>query len=141
MANPKVTFTQKTKSRELSVPVEFLTWQGRPQYARPILDKTTRLGGNQVVMSVQKTEAVTTSAQAYIGGTTVAELEEKIISLQSNIGSRGTWTDEAGNIINNFYILDISYTITAVSGAHNFIAALNILCTTDDTPVSKKRTR
>lgn len=142
MANPKITFIQKSKSTDnTSSSIEFLTWQGRPQYARPILDKTTRLGGNQLVMSIQKTEAVTTSSTATIGGSSIAEIEEKIQRLQENIGTRAIWTDEASNTINNFYIIDVNYNITAVLGAYNYIAVLNILCTTDEAPISKKQTK
>lgn len=133
----KITIVEKSKNRfnrTVDTPTDYVfeIWNGRPQLPRPILDKTTRLGAEKFVMSVQRTEAVTTNSTAVILGTTTEEVETKCEGLLNSIGKRGTWTDEAGNTIENFYILDVGYAIKSiVNGTNTAMASISIACSCD----------
>lgn len=135
----KVTFTQKVKNKTIATPIEFISWNGRPQTPAPVIDYTTRLGGNRYVISTQKTQAAIINSTAVLGAATKAALISTIETIQANLGNRATWTDEEGIVIPNFYIFNIGYNIKKIDGTNSisYIAMCSLSCSTDSTPSSK----
>lgn len=112
---------------------EFDIWNGRPQLPRAVIDRTTRLGGKKTVMSVIRREAVVTSSTAYAFFVDRKKADEFIKSLSSNLGTKGTFTDEAGHKITNFYIIDYTYNLRVTSDSLKpIIVTFSIACSTDE---------
>lgn len=140
MGKPSITFENQGKgsSKQDKAGIAFDAWNGRPQIPRRQVEFVTRLGGQTLVMSNIKRESTPTQVVAYIGqegassSVAIKSLQATIKSLEDNIGTRFTWTDEGGETIPRCYIVDLSYTIKAVDGPVKALATIQMTIMVDE---------
>ena len=126
--------------------INFISWVGRPQQSKKVIEYTTRLGGSQLIISNIKNEASPTQVVAMLAydnlsnnvEVAIEALEAQITILRDNIGKRAVFTDEVGITISRLYVMDFQYTIKAVAGGADALATLNMTVLTDIAPSVKK---
>lgn len=138
MAQAKILFTGlNQKKPKATTTIDFVSWQQRPQKQMRQVEYTTRLGGSKLIVSNLKNESPASSVTAVITSNaastkaSVEALEATIQTLADNIGTRFTWTDENGVVIDRCYIMSMTYNIKAVEGPAKAIATLNMTVMTD----------
>jgi hypothetical protein len=126
----KLTFKgdPKNEKKKGSYDIEFDSWTGRPQLPKPVVEVYTRLGASSPTIQKVKEESLQTTSNANFSEDKIKKLEEKIRKLKEYIGQPGVWTDEAGEKIENYVMLDFSYTIKDFSPKPTcFITILGIV--------------
>jgi hypothetical protein len=122
------------KGKIKATEIEFFAWNGIPKLPKPSIEAFTRLGGDSLIIQQTKTEAVITNSTAFkkIQSLLTGELEQHIEAVHNAVGKRGTWFDGySDTTIDNFYILDCSYSTKMVDPGDEWLVVWNILCTTD----------
>ena len=131
----KITFAGAVAAQNTTI--EFVSWQGRIQKPKKVVEYTTRLGGSRLVISNIKKESQLTTSIAVMSSTgadvtdAVIDLEDKIKTLRKKQGDRFTWTDENGIEIERCYLVDFSYVIKAYDGASKALATISFQIMTD----------
>ena len=117
--------------------ISFVSWQQRPQRQQRVVEYTTRLGGSSLVISNIKNESQPSQVNAIIASTkatvkeAMADLETQIATLNANIGTRFSFSDESGIITENCYIMNMTYNFKAVDGGARAIAIIQMTIMTD----------
>lgn len=145
MGQATITFTGlDSKKPKATSAISFVSWQQRPMQQERVVEYTTRLGGSQLIISNVKNESPASSVLATLSSNAadvtaaVKALETAIKTLRDNIGTRFTFTDENGIVIERCYIVNMTYNIKAVDGGAKAIANLQMTVMTDVAPQRKK---
>jgi hypothetical protein len=109
--------------------ISFTGWRGVLQRPKPVFEKYTRLGGDQLYFQRLRTEASETSIEAWAIFSTYAECQAHERALKENLGISLVLTYHEEAPIYGVFISDYTYTIKAGAGSKFLLQySLTIVC-------------